>query len=211
VPAYASLVRYGDPLVVSTVATKALAEGYQDIKLHEIAYEPIAAARRAVANHARLTTAVNCTWSLAETEAMLPKMKALNLYWVEEPIWPPEDFDTLARLEEQFGVALAAGENACTAFQFQGLVPAVTFVQPSVTKVGGILEFMKVVDAARLVGKQVMPHSPYFGPGWWATLQLAAHAPEIELIEYLYIVSEGEVGKDIPLPKKGTIQIPDTP
>ena len=38
-----------------------------------------------------------------------------------------------------------------------------------------------------------------------------AHAPEIGLIEYLYIESEGEVGKDIPLPKKGTIQIPDAP
>jgi L-alanine-DL-glutamate epimerase-like enolase superfamily enzyme len=211
VPAYASLVRYGGAREVRQVCAKALADGYRDVKLHEIAYEPIAAGRDAVGRDVRLTTDVNCNWSLAETEAMLPKMKALDLYWVEEPIWPPEDFDTLARLEEQFGVALAAGENACTAFQFQGLIPAVTFVQPSVTKIGGILEFMKVVDAARLVGKQVMPHSPYFGPGWWATLQLAAHAPEIGLIEYLYIESEGEAGKDIPLPKKGMIQIPDAP
>ena len=95
---------------------------------------------------------------------MLPKMKALDLYWVEEPIWPPEDFETLARLEEQFGVALAAGENACTAFQFQGLIPAITFVQPSVTKIGGILEFMKVVDAARLVGKQADAALALFRP-----------------------------------------------
>lgn len=35
---------------------------------------------------------------------------------------------------------------------------------------GDILEFMKVVDAACLVGKQAMPHSPYFGPGSRATL-----------------------------------------
>ena len=211
VPAYASLVRYGGVREVRDVCAKAIADGYHDVKLHEIVYEPIAAGREAVGRDVRLTTDVNCNWSLAETESMLPKMKALDLYWVEEPIWPPEDFETLARLEEQFGVALAAGENACTAFQFQGLIPAVTFVQPSVTKIGGILEFMKVVDAARLVGKAVMPHSPYFGPGWWATLQLAAHAPEIGLIEYLYIESEGEVGKNIPLPKKGMIQIPDTP
>jgi len=211
VPAYASLVRYGGVREVRDVCAKAIADGYRDVKLHEIAYETIAAGRETVGRDVRLTTDVNCNWSLAETEAMLPKMKALDLFWVEEPIWPPEDFETLARLEEQFGVPLAAGENACTAFQFQGLIPAVTFVQPSVTKIGGILEFMKVVDAARLVGKQVMPHSPYFGPGWWATLQLAAHAPEIGLIEYLYIESEGEVGKDLPLPEKGTIQIPDTP
>ena len=211
VPAYASLVRYGGVREVRDVCAKAIADGYRDVKLHEIAYEPIAAGREAVGRDVRLTTDVNCNWSLAETREMLPRMKALDLYWVEEPIWPPEDFETLAGLEEEFGVALAAGENACTGFQFQNLVPAVTFVQPSVTKIGGILEFMKVVDAARLVGKQVMPHSPYFGPGWWATLQLAAHAPEIGLIEYLYIESEGEIGKDIPLPKKGTIQIPDAP
>jgi L-alanine-DL-glutamate epimerase-like enolase superfamily enzyme len=211
VPAYASLVRYGDARPVADVAAQAMAEGYRDIKLHEIAHGPIAAARRAVGTHVRLTTDVNCNWSLAQAEEMLPEMKILDLYWVEEPIFPPEDYQTLAALEARFGIALASGENACTAFQFQELIPAVTFVQPSVTKIGGILEFMKVVDATRLVGKQVMPHSPYFGPGWWATLQLAAHAPEIGMIEYLYIQSAGEIGKDIPLPKKGMIQIPDTP
>jgi L-alanine-DL-glutamate epimerase-like enolase superfamily enzyme len=211
VPAYASLVRYGGAREVRDVATKAIADGYRDVKLHEIAHEPIAAGRDAVGQGVRLTTDVNCNWSLAEAEQMLPKMKALDLYWVEEPIFPPEDFETLASLEEGFGVALAAGENACTAFQFQGLIPAVTFIQPSVTKVGGILEFMKVVDAARLVGKSIMPHSPYFGPGWWATLQLAAHLPEIELIEFLYIESEAWIGRDIPLPKGGTLAIPDAP
>jgi L-alanine-DL-glutamate epimerase-like enolase superfamily enzyme len=211
VPAYASLVRYGGVREVRDVATKAIAEGYRDVKLHEIAYEPIAAARDAVGQGVRLTTDVNCNWSLAEAEEMLPKMRALDLYWVEEPIFPPEDFETLASLEDRFGVALAAGENACTAFQFRGLIPAVTFVQPSVTKIGGITEFMKVVDAARLVGKAVMPHCPYFGPGWWTTLQLAAHAPEIGMIEYLYIESAGEIGRDIPLPRKGQIPIPDTP
>jgi L-alanine-DL-glutamate epimerase-like enolase superfamily enzyme len=211
VPAYASLVRYGGTREVRDVAVKAIAEGYRDVKLHEIAVAPIEAGRDAVGQDVRLTTDVNCNWSLAEAKELLPRMKALDLYWVEEPIWPPEDFETLASLEERFGVALAAGENACTAFQFQDLIPAVTFIQPSVTKIGGILEFMKVVDAARLVGKSVMPHSPYFGPGWWATLQLAAHAPEIGMIEYLYIESAGEIGKDIPLPKKGMIAIPDKP
>src|SRR5262245_24044026 len=211
VPAYASLVRYGDPLAVSKVATRALADGYHDIKLHEIAYEPIAAARRAVTNHARLTTDVNCNWTLAQTEEMLPKMKALNLYWVEEPIWPPEDFETLARLEEQFGVALAAGENACTAFQFKNLIPAITFIQPSVTKVGGIIEFLKVAEETKAAGKVLMPHCPYSGPGWWASLQLAAALPEIPMLEFLYIDPKGWVGIDSPVPRNGMVEIPDRP
>ena len=164
VPAYASLVRYGGAREVRDVCAKAIADGYRDVKLHEIGYEPIAAGREAVGHDVRLTTDVNCDWSLEETEAMLPKMKALDLYWVEEPILPPEDFETLARLEEQFGVALAAGENACTAVPVPGPDPRRHLLQPSVTKIGGILEFMKVVDAARLVGKRSCRTRPISAP-----------------------------------------------
>jgi L-alanine-DL-glutamate epimerase-like enolase superfamily enzyme len=211
VPAYASLVRYGGAREVETVAAKARAEGYGDVKLHEIALAPIEAGRRAVGDGIRLTTDVNCNWTQAQCAELMPQMKALDLFWVEEPIWPPEDFATLGALERQYGVPLAAGENCCTAFQFNGLVHQLTFIQPSVTKIGGILEFLKVAEMVRHAGNRLMPHSPYFGPGWWATLQLAAHLPEIELIEFLYIESEAWIGRDIPLPKGGTIAIPDAP
>ena len=128
-------------------------------------------------------------------------------------VFNTQDWAGLARVRQEGGIALAAGENASNPIDFKHMFDAgaITYAQPSVTKIGGILEFMKVVDAARLVGKQVMPHSPYFGPGWWATLQLAAHAPEIGMIEYLYIEPAGFAGRDIPLPNKGTIHIPDTP
>ena len=211
VPAYASLVRYGGATEVETVATLARSEGYADVKLHEIALAPIAAGRRAVGGEIRLTTDVNCNWDAAQCAELLPKMKDLGLFWVEEPVWPPEDFKTLGELERRYGVPLAAGENCCTAFQFEGLIPELTFVQPSVTKVGGILEFLKAADAIKRGGKRLMPHSPYFGPGWWATLQLAAFLPEIEMIEFLYIESEAWIGRDIPLPRTGSIAIPDAP
>lgn len=211
VPAYASLVRYGGPHEVAGVAGAAVAEGYRDVKLHEIALPPIQAGRQAVGNEVRLTTDVNCNWSMAQCEELLPRMKALDLYWVEEPVFPPEDFDALGDLERRFGVPLAAGENCCTAFQFGALIPAVRFIQPSVTKIGGILEFLKAAEATKAGGKRLMPHSPYFGPGWWATLQLAAHLPEIEMIEFLYIAPEAWIGRDIPLPRRGLIVIPDSP
>ena len=49
---------------------------------------------------------------------------------------------------------------------------AVSYAQPSVTKVGGITEFLKVAAIADEFGVRLMPHSPYFGPGLLATLQL---------------------------------------
>jgi L-alanine-DL-glutamate epimerase-like enolase superfamily enzyme len=210
VPAYASLVRYGEAKPLQAVTALACEEGYADIKLHEPGYECIEAGREAVGDKIRLTTDVNCGWSIDEADAILPRLKALDLFWVEEPVFPPEDYATLRRLEGH-GVPLSAGENACTAMEFARLVDAVTYPQPSVTKVGGVSEFLKVAALARAAGKTIMPHSPYFGPGYWATLQLCAHLPEAGLFEFLYVEPEAWLGKDIPLPKDGRIAIPGAP
>jgi L-alanine-DL-glutamate epimerase-like enolase superfamily enzyme len=211
VQAYASLVRYGGPEPVAAMAQKAVAEGYEDVKLHEIAYQAIAAARTATGPRIRITTDVNCGWSLAGAESLLPKMKDLDLFWVEEPVFPPEDYETLASLRRRFGVPLSAGENACTAMEFRRLIAALDYPQPSVTKVGGISEFLAVAKLADVAGKPLMPHSPYFGPGYWATLQLAAHLDHIGLFEFLYVQPAAFCGRDIPLPSNGRIAIPDTP
>jgi L-alanine-DL-glutamate epimerase-like enolase superfamily enzyme len=210
VPAYASLVRYAEEKPLQAVLALACEEGFADIKLHEPGYDCIEAARQAVGDKIRLTTDVNCGWSVEEAEAILPKLKALDLFWVEEPIFPPEDYPTLTRLGG-YGVPLSAGENACTAVEFTRLIDAVAYPQPSVTKVGGISEFLKVAHLAKTARKTIMPHSPYFGPGSWATLQLCAHLPEAGLFEFLYVEADGWLGKNIPLPKDGHVAIPDGP
>lgn len=211
VPAYASLVRYGDPALVTKFATKACNEGYRDVKLHEITLEAIEAGRQAVGPDIRLTTDVNCNWSVAVAEQMLPHMKRLDLFWVEEPVFPPDDERTLRRLIEHYGVAVSTGENACTATEFARTIPHVTYPQPSVTKVGGVSEFLKVLDIAALHGKTPMPHSPYFGPGYWATLQVMAARPECGLFEFLYVEAEQWLSPDMPMPSGGRVAVPDRP
>lgn len=211
IPAYASLVRYGEPALVRRFAEKARAEGYRDVKLHEITLDNIEAGRAAVGPDIRLTTDVNCNWSLATAEELLPHMKRLDLFWVEEPVFPPDDGVTLGRLIERFGVAISTGENACTAVEFARTVPHVTYPQPSVTKVGGVSEFLKVLDIAERAGKVPMPHSPYFGPGYWATLQLAAARPACALFEFLYIDAEQWLAPDMPIPRAGQVAVPQGP
>ena len=39
--------------------------------------------------------------------------------FLEEPVWPPEDFATLAAVRTKGGLNIAAGENACTVHQFR--------------------------------------------------------------------------------------------
>ena len=60
--------------------------------------------------------------------------------FLEEPVWPPEDFATLAEVRAKGGLDIAAGENACTVHQFRQMLTAgaVSYAQPSVIKVGGI-------------------------------------------------------------------------
>lgn len=209
-PAYASLVRYGDVALVTDYAKKAVAEGFKDIKLHEILLETIEAARKAVGPDIRITTDVNCNWSMAEAERLMPEMKRLNLFWVEEPVFPSDHARSLQSLM-RFGVPIATGENACTSVPFEDTIPAVTYPQPSVTKVGGVTEFVNVCNLAKAAGKTAMPHSPYFGPGYWATLQIGAARPEVGLFEYYFVKPDAYVSASIPLPKNGAIAVPKGP
>ena len=210
-PAYASLVRYGDPALVESYARKAVDEGYAAVKLHEIALDAIEAGRAGVGDDIALATDVNCNWSLEESHELMPQMKRLDLYWVEEPVFPPDDAETLGMLEQQYGIAIASGENACTAAEFARTIPAITFTQPSVTKVGGVSEMAAVCDLAGAQGKQVMPHSPYFGPGYWATVQVMAAKANCKLFEFLYIEPDVWLSSEIPLPNGGVVRVPDAP
>ncbi len=207
-PAYASLVRYTEPEAVSRFTAKAVAQGYETIKLHEITLPAIQAGRDAAPLPIQLITDVNCNWSDADAATLMPAMRDMGLYWVEEPLFPPDSEARLAALQRDHRVSIASGENACTAVEFARLAAHIDFLQPSVTKVGGVSEFLKVCDLARAAGKRVMPHSPYFGPGYWATVQIMAARPECELFEFLFIEAEHHLDSRIPLPVGGQVSVP---
>jgi L-alanine-DL-glutamate epimerase-like enolase superfamily enzyme len=114
---------------------------------------------------------------------------------------------------EPQAVAVAAGENWCTRHQFAAMVRegAVDIVQPSVTKVGGLSEFLAVMRLAERSGLAIMPHSPYFGPGWFATLHLVALAEQAPLVEWLWVEPEAMPCRETPSPVAGSVAIPDGP
>ncbi|MCX5580063.1 mandelate racemase/muconate lactonizing enzyme family protein [Kaistia terrae] len=207
VTAYASLVAYRDPSLVAHYAGRAVAEGYAHVKLHEIAAEPIVAARAAMGAGPGLAVDVNCNWSHDQAIAMVPVLRDADVMWLEEPIFPPEDVATLTAIEAH-GIPVGAGENACTAFAFDALIGGITFPQPSVTKVGGISVFLEIAERARAAGRVLMAHSPYFGPGYFATLNLFAALPPNALFEYLYVTPEAFIGLDTPQPQEGRIALP---
>lgn len=210
--AYASLFRYLDCENVAAQCTNALAEGYTRVKLHEVGLDEMRAARAALADTPMMLD-VNCPWSEQQVQDLTPALRELKPYWLEEPVFPPEDFDALARVGQATGIAIAAGENACTNMEFKRMVKtqAVTYAQPSVTKVGGVSEFIQVADTVKNSGLQLMPHSPYFGPGFLATQQLTAALAPDSLIERFYAKAEASLYGDWINVDAGYFRVPDGP
>lgn len=188
VPFYASLVRYSDPELVKKATREVLDAGFRKIKLHEIDVPIIKGCRDFAGRDVSICVDVNCAWSSEFVIENIRVFKELGLAWLEEPIFPPEDFIQLRNLRGS-GIPIAAGENWCTAHQMKTALAAeaVDFLQPSITKVGGVTEMVAAVELARRSGVRVMPHTPYFGPGLYAALQIAGAYPDVEALEYNFV------------------------
>ena len=88
---------------------------------------------------------------------------------------------------------------------------AVTYAQPSVTKVGGVSEMLKVIALADSFGVAVVPHSAYFGPGLLASLHLIAAMTYEAPVERFYCDFDVTPYHDAINPKGGRIAVPQGP
>ncbi|WP_087003255.1 mandelate racemase/muconate lactonizing enzyme family protein [Rhizobium sullae] len=210
-PAYASLIRYADRDAIAVNVRRALGDGYRSLKLHEVDLAVIAAAREAAGPEIEITLDVNCPWSLREAVDMAAKLEPMRLRWLEEPIWPPEDFQGLAALRGASAIPVAAGENASTLIEFQQMLAcgAVDVVQPSPAKMGGITELRKVMALANAHSVAVMVHTFYDGPGLLASIHAtAALGDNGSMVEWRYFDMEADLYGGALRPRDGYIYMP---
>ncbi len=210
-PVYASLLRYADPATTARNAAQAAAKGYHAVKLHQVDPASVLAAREAIGPDVLLMDDVNCPWREAEALEQARAMAPARLNWLEEPVWPPEDVATLARVRRATGVPIAAGENIATVQGFADLFAAgaVDIAQPSVAKIG-ITECRRVMSLAEAQGVRVVPHCAYFGPGYLASLHLGATLAEAPL-ERLWVQLEASPFADWLDAPGGLARVPDAP
>jgi D-galactarolactone cycloisomerase len=212
-PAYASLLRYGTAKSVARYTGEALERGYRHVKLHEITVPEIKAARDVAGPGIPIMVDTNCPWTVAEALAMARALAPLEPYWLEEPVWPPENVGGLAEVRARGGLPTAAGENYGTVWDFRRAFEAgaLTYAQPSVTKIGGVSEMRRVMTLAESFGVTVVPHSAYFGPGLLASIHCIAAMPAGGLVERFYCdFADNPLGEAIH-PRNGRIGVPQGP
>jgi D-galactarolactone cycloisomerase len=210
---YASLMRYRNVPEVTKATRRAVERGYRFIKLHEIGLEETRAAVEAADGKAKVMLDTNCPWTVEQALAMSKDMADLNLYWLEEPVWPPENYRGLAIVKAQGIHRIASGENAGSLHDFMAMIDAdaIDIAQPDVAKTGGLSEVLKIAALCEAHGVEFMPHCALFGPGQVATIHLNAAHRSTPLLERLFCDFESELYGGATVPKHGRVAVPRGP
>ncbi len=213
IPTYASFLPYHDAELVERNVVASLERGYRHIKLHEHTVEPVAAARRAGGKQLTLMLDTNCAWTPAEAVGAARQLEPLDLAWLEEPIYPPDDFEALAALRRQTSIPVAIGENLSSAAETRRALAlgACDIVQPDAIKIGGVGEMLEAIAFTTAAGAQAYPHSPFFGPAIVATLHVIATLEQPAWCERFYCDLEAYVAGEAVAVADGFMQVPQAP
>ena len=142
-------------------------------------------------------------------------LEALDVGWLEEPV-PPDDLDGYRRVHAMTATPLAAGESVFAATGFQRLLAdgLIDFVQPDLGRCGGITAAMQAATLTDVAAKAFAPHTGFSGGlSQLAALHVAAAAPRLAMLEYMFIDNPAReiFAGGYPEPRGGTIAPPSGP
>jgi L-alanine-DL-glutamate epimerase-like enolase superfamily enzyme len=213
VVAYASMQTFRTSEEVAMVAMEAVKAGFKSIKLHQVDLDSVRATREAVGNDIEITIDPNGFFNPLEAERFAKSLVKYNVGWLEEPIWPPDDYKALAQLRRRSPIPIAGGENESTIFGFERIFEAEAFdiLQPEVLVVGGILESLKVFSMAQARNIPIAPHNFRFGPVLAASIHLSLLFPNVVILETPWFKLEADLLKEGPLILNGCAKLPERP
>ncbi len=203
VPAYASMIRLGEPAERAEVARAVQEQGFRAIKLRLHAAtmrEDLAiveAVRAAVGGDMTILCDANqaqsqgewqpgVRWDFARAKATARELERLSVAWLEEPL-PRYAFAELRRLRDEVAIDIAGGEN----LRLQEYAPMLALgpydiVQPDAMVVDGLTGLRRAFALAREHGARIAPHHGGRGLGTIAHLHACAAAPDVPFVEVLH-------------------------
>ncbi len=128
-------------------------DGAEDIRRVE-------AVRKAIGDGIGLMVDANQGWTPHHALYWGRRLADSQVRWLEEPLFA-DDWRAHRQLANTIHTPIAVGEHLYTRSAFRDFIDAgaVSYVQPDVTRLGGITEFRQVAEAAAAHGLPVCPHA----------------------------------------------------
>jgi L-alanine-DL-glutamate epimerase-like enolase superfamily enzyme len=164
-------------------------DGFRRLKLKvgyadpTIDIERIEAVRKAVGASVTIAIDGNGKWDLPTCQRFCARAEPLDIFWFEEPMWY-DDIASHAALARSTSIPIALGEQLYTAEAFSAFIGAgaVQYVQPDVTRLAGITEYIQVAHTAHSHRLPVVAHVGDMGQ---VHVHLSYWHPATSMLEYI--------------------------
>lgn len=175
------------------------------------AIETVARYREAVGREVDLCIELHRRLTPAEAVVLARGLEPFHPLFIEDPV-RPDNFDATAFVAERTGVPIATGERLHTLQEFAVLFKrdALQYARVSVCAAGGLTQAKKIAALAEAHFVGVVPHNPLSPVSTAACAQLAACIPNLTILEYPEVESEGVVTRPLGL-EEGFLIVPDAP
>jgi L-alanine-DL-glutamate epimerase-like enolase superfamily enzyme len=169
-------------------AQRAVDQGFTGIKIKvgstvERDLRRLAAVRRAIGPDVTLAIDGNGKWDLPTCLRFCRAAEEHDVFWFEEPLWH-DDVQGHAELAHATRIPVALGEQLYTQDAFAEFFRqrAIHWVQPDVTRMGGLTEVIRVCETAHSLRLPVAPHA---GDMSQVHVHLSYAHPACQVLEYI--------------------------
>lgn len=175
----------------------------------------MAAIREAVGAEVELLVDANGAYDAATAIRVGRVLEQLDTGWLEEPV-PADDIDGYRRIHAMTSTPLAAGESVFAIPGFQRLLGEglIDYAQPDLGRCGGITAAMQASTLTDAANKAFAPHTGFSGGlSQIAALHVAAAAPRLFMLEYMFIDNPARELFTVPYPepRDGFVEAPEGP
>lgn len=174
--------------------------------------ERVRVAREVIGKERTLLLDANGKWdNKQEAVRACQAFSEYNPYFIEEPVMP-DSIELMSKVNNAIDYPVAAGELEFSRYGFVQLLEAnaVDIIQPDVTVVGGVTEWLRVAHLASCYDIPIAPHY-----NWDLHIQMLAAIENGLWIEFFYRDTDVKAFDDViqhPIvPEDGLIQLPDRP
>ncbi len=194
-PVYASGGMSSTPQGLQEELREYVAQGFRAVKMrigHGLAQdvEMVTAAREVVGPEVALMLDagqgyVRQPMDTIAAQRLARALEPLAPYWLEEPLHP-EDIAGHQALRQATSIPIAGGENTKTLGEFIPILDhqALDILQPDAVFTGGMLEMLRIAQAAAMHGRPLAPHTWGAAPGLMANLHAIACIPNAIYAEH---------------------------